>query len=70
MGDKTVRKVTDLKEQRLESYRYWQSRTAAERMDAIEEVVRDTYLARGIDLDTRPVDKTVVRIERPEWKAA
>jgi hypothetical protein len=70
MADRTVRKVTDLKEQRLESYRYWQSRTAAERMDAIEEVVRDIYLARGIDLDTRPVDKTVVRIERPEWKAA
>ncbi len=67
--DKTIRRVTDLKEQRMETYRYWRSRSAAERMEAVAEIVHDAYLTRGIDLDSRPVDKTLVRVERPSWKA-
>jgi hypothetical protein len=67
--DKTIRRVTDLKAQRLETYRYWRSRSCAERMKAVEEIVRDAYLAKGIDLDRRPPDKTIVRVERPNWKA-
>ena len=69
-ANRTIRRVTDLKAQRMEAYRYWQSRTAAERMDAIEEVVRDVYFAKGIDLDHRPSNKTLVRVVRPNWKAA
>ena len=67
---RTIRKVTDLKAQRMEAYRYWRSRSAAERMDAIDEVVRDVYFAKGIDLDRRPSNKTLVRVVRPDWKAA
>ena len=67
--DKTIRRVTDLKEQRLETYRYWRSRPCAERMEAVAEIVRGAYLAKGIDLETRPMDKTLVRVERPNWKA-
>jgi hypothetical protein len=67
--DKSIRRITDLKEQRMETYRYWRSRPAAERMDAVAEIVRDVYLTKGIDLDSRPVDKTLVRTERPLWKA-
>jgi hypothetical protein len=67
--DKTIRRVTDLKEQRMETYRYWRSRTVAERMEAVAEIVRDAYLTKGIDVNSRPVDKTLVRIERPLWKA-
>lgn len=69
-NDKTIRRVTDFKAQRIEAYRYWQSRTAAERMNAIEEVVREAYFAKGIDLDRRPSDKTLIRVVRPHWKAA
>ena len=68
--DKTIRRVTDFKAQREETYRYWRSRTCAERMAAIEEIVRDAYLSKGIDLDQLPSDKTLKRIERPDWKAA
>jgi hypothetical protein len=68
--DKTIRKVTDLEAQRMETYRYWQSRTAAERMNAVEEVVREAYLAKGIDLDRRPSDRRLVRVVRANWKAA
>ena len=62
--DKTIRRVTDFKEQQAETYRYWQSRTAAERMEAGAEIVRDAYLTRGIDVEAQPMDKTIVRFER------
>jgi hypothetical protein len=67
---RTIRKVEDFKAQRMEAYRYWESRTPAERMDAIVEVVREAYFAKGIDLDHRPSDRTLVRVLRPNWKAA
>jgi hypothetical protein len=69
-SNRTIRKVTDLKAQRMETYRYWQSRTAAERMDAIEEVARAAYFAKGIDLDRRSPSRKLIRVERPDWKAA
>jgi hypothetical protein len=62
--DKTIRRVTDFEEQRAETYRYWQSRTVAERMEAVAEIVRDVYLTRGIDVEAQPMDKTIVRFER------
>jgi len=68
-GNKTVRKVTDLKEQQLETYRYWQTRTAAERMEAVAEIVRSAYLAKGIDISKRQSDKTLRHVARPDWKA-
>lgn len=67
--DKTIRRVTDLKAQREETYRYWRSRTCAERVEAVAEIVRDAHLSKGIDLELRPSDKTLVRVERPAWKA-
>jgi hypothetical protein len=67
--EKAIRRVADFKVQRLETYRYWRSRSCAERMEAVAEIVRDAYLAKGIDLGVRPSNKTLVRVERPNWKA-
>ena len=67
--DRTIRRVMDPKAQRLETYRYWRSRPCAERMEAVAEIVRDAYLAKGIDLEHRPTKRTLVRVERPNWKA-
>ena len=67
--EKAIRRVTDLREQAAETYRYWQNRTAAERMEAVAEIVRDVYLTKGIDLDSQPTVKTLVRVERPSWKS-
>ena len=67
--DKTIRRVTDFKAQRMETYRYWRSRPCAERMEAVAEIVRCAYLSKGIDLEDRPTNKTLVRVERPNWKA-
>jgi len=41
--DKTIRKITDLTEQRAETYRYWRNRPAAERFEATWEMSRDAY---------------------------
>jgi hypothetical protein len=68
-ADKTIRRVTDFKAQQDETYRYWRSRTSAERMEAVAEIVRDAYLAKGIDLEQLPSDKTLIRVERSAWKA-
>jgi len=69
-SNRTIRKVTDPKAQRLEAYRYWQSRTPADRMRAIDEVIREAYFAKGIDLDERPSNRSLVRVIREGWKAA
>ena len=66
--DKTIRRVTNLNKQQEETFRYWQSRTPGERMKAVAEIVWSAYLTKGIDLDRQPVDKSLVRIERPDWK--
>jgi hypothetical protein len=68
--DRSIRRVTDPKAQRMESYRYWQSRTVPERMKAVEEVIREAYFAKGVDLDDRPSDRRLVRVIRSNWKAA
>ena len=62
--DKTIRRVPDFKEQQAETYRYWQSRSVAERMERVAEIIRAEYLAKGVDIDTLPMDKTIVRFER------
>jgi len=69
-SNRMIRKVTDLKAQRQETYRYWRRRSVAERMNAIEEVVREAYFAKGIDLNSRPSNRMLVRVVRHGWKAA
>lgn len=41
--DKTIRRVTDLEEQQLETYRYWQSRPVGERLIAVCELSQAAY---------------------------
>ncbi len=68
--DKTIRRVTDLNAQREETYEYWRGRSAAERMNAVAEIVLNAYALRGIDLDRVQSQKQLVRLIIPEWKAA
>jgi hypothetical protein len=41
--DKTIRRVTNLEEQKAETYRYWQSRTVGERLIAVCELSETAY---------------------------
>jgi hypothetical protein len=68
--DKTIRRVTDLKVQREETYEYWRNRSTAERMNAVAEIVRNVYSLKGVDLDSLASDKKLVRLQIPGWKAA
>ena len=64
-GNRSIRWITDRKEQDAETYRYWQSRTTTERMEAVAELVRDGYAAKGIDVDAQRSKRTLVRVQRP-----
>ena len=46
--DKTLRRVTDLREQQAETYRYWQSQPVGERLVAVCELSEEAYaFAKG-----------------------
>jgi hypothetical protein len=45
--DKTIRRITDLKEQRMETYRYWRSRSAGERLSAVREASIERLCIQG-----------------------
>ena len=45
--DKVLRKYTSLDEMKADEYRYWQSRPAYERLDAVEEMVATAYALKG-----------------------
>jgi hypothetical protein len=68
--DKTVKRVTDLREQRAETYRYWQSRTPAERFEATWELSRDLYLAfyrqKGIETHGEGSTRSLTRVQRSQ----
>jgi hypothetical protein len=68
--DKTIRRVTDLKTQRRETYEYWESRSAAERMNAVAEIVQGVYSLKGVDISRSSADRRLIRREIPDWKAA
>jgi hypothetical protein len=65
--DKTIRRVTDFKEQRMETYRYWRSRTAGERLSAVCEASIDAYSFKGVRIDDEQrSQRHLVRIQRPQ----
>lgn len=62
--DKTVRKVTDLDEQQAETYRYWQSRSDSERMNATWDFTLEMYRMKGLIQDAQGLQRSLVRIQR------
>jgi hypothetical protein len=63
--DKTIRRVTDLKKQQAETYRYWQSRPPTERFLAVWETTATAYAVKGVRYDpTRRSEATLTRVER------
>ncbi len=57
--DKTIRKYPSFDDMKADEYRYWQSRPAHERLDAVEELIESAYALKGIEL---PPD-----IPRSQW---
>jgi hypothetical protein len=50
--------------------RYWQSRSAEERLSAVWERTRWAYLDQEVGIDYWPSDKRIVRLTRAEWEAS
>jgi hypothetical protein len=63
--DKTIRKYTSLDEMKADEYRYWQSRPVHERTDAVSEITQDLYAMKGAAPDVPPLQRTLVRVQRP-----
>ena len=62
--DKTIRKVTDLAEQQAETYRYWQSVSDSDRMNATWEFTLEMYRMKGLVQDAQGLQRSLVRIQR------
>jgi hypothetical protein len=62
---RAFRIVTDPKAQKAETYRYWQSRSIAERFAAIVQATADAYAMAGKSFDAaRRSERTFTRIQR------
>ena len=67
--DKTVCKYTDFDEMKADEYRYWQSRPAHERLDAVEELIQTAYVLKGWEMepDVPRLQRPLVCLQRP-WR--
>jgi hypothetical protein len=64
MTNRIIRKVADRKVQQAETYRYWQNRTPAERAQAVFELTRDGYAARGVDVNVERSERHIASFQR------
>ena len=62
--DKSVRKITNRAEQQAETYRYWQSVSGSQRMNATWEFSLAMYRMKGLVQDGQRLQRSVIRIER------
>ena len=65
----TFRKYTDFAEMKADEYRYWQSRPAHERLDAVGEMIQTAYELKGwkIEPDEPGLQRPFVRLPVP-WR--
>ena len=64
MTGRIIRKMTDRRAQDAETYRFWHGRTPAERAQAVFELTRDGYAAKGIDVHVERSERHIASIQR------
>ncbi len=63
--DKTIRKVTDPRQQRAETYRYWRGLSVGERLTAVWQASVDAYAFKGVRMDDEQrSERTLTRVQR------
>ena len=66
--DKTIRRVTDLREQECESYRYWQSLPVGDRLTAVWDLSEAAYAFaaafNGAPLHDGRTERTLTRVQK------
>jgi hypothetical protein len=67
--ERNVRKYSTLDEMKADEYRYWQSRPAHERLEAVEEMIQTAYALKGWELepDEPRIERPFVRLPCP-WR--
>lgn len=63
--DKTIRIYDGIDQMKAEEYRYWQSRPAWERMDAVCEMSLSAFAMKGTAPDVPRLQGPLVRLPRP-----
>ncbi len=65
----TMRKYTDFAEIEADEYRYWQSRPAHERLDAVDDMIETAYALKGwkVEPDEPRLQRPSVRLPVP-WR--
>ena len=64
--DKTIRKYSSFEAaMKADEYRYWQSRSVQERMDAVSELTLAIYAMKGAAPDLPILSVTSVRFQHP-----
>jgi hypothetical protein len=64
--DKTIRRFASLDAMKADEYRYRQSRSVQERMDAVSELTLAIYAMKGAPLDVPRLQRTLVRLQHPQ----
>ena len=54
----TARKYTYFADMKANEYRYWQSRPAHERLDAVEEMIETAYALKGWTIEPKCTETT------------
>jgi hypothetical protein len=61
--DKTIHRYASLDAMKADEYRYWQSRSVQERMDAVSELTLTIYAMKGAPPDVPRLQRTLVRLQ-------
>ncbi len=63
--DETIRKVSDPRQQRAETYRYWHGLSVGERLSAVWQASVDAYAFKGVRMDDEQrSERTLTRVQR------
>jgi hypothetical protein len=60
-----IRTFDSFKELKADEYRYWQSRPAHERLNAVAEMTLAAYATKGTLPDVPRLQRTLVCLQRP-----
>lgn len=64
-ADRRIRKFSSHEEQQAETYRYWQSRPAGERLAAVWDATLAAWSVKGYHYDaSQRLERTITRVQR------
>lgn len=66
MKTRVIQRIVDRKAQDAEAYRYWQSRTSAERMQAVFDLTYEAFAAKGVDVHVERSERHTAGFQRLE----